>query len=316
MGSRVVTFRRLGKHGRFANSLFQYAAMRIYANEHFCDLQVPQWIGTELFGLNDTPVACHLPPYHEKNVDGTCLTQGIPPEGNELVNHDFCGYGQYHTAYYRRHCSFFRDLYRPVKSIRERLQPAVDRLRKPDATIIGLHLRAGDYGRLIFYRTPVEWYLDWLKNNWSEYQNPVLFIAAEDRKLVDRFAEYNPITAESLGTELSTRPHANYSYLGPDRRMRDPWQMDFYPDFYLLSKCNVLLIPNSTFSFVAAMLAGSLQRCFRSNLPTQDFVEIDPWNAQPLTHDLAEDWRHVPDVCLDETAYWKRKGDGFEEIMS
>jgi len=243
------------------------------------------------------------------------LTQGIPPNGDELVGHDFCGYGQYHTRFFRRYMCFFRRLYQPVQSIYNRLQPAVDRLRGSGATVIGLHLRRGDYGRMIFYVTPVEWYRDWLQKHWGEFDNPVLFVAAEDRALVDAFTKYNPVTAESLGTELSTSPHANYGYLGPDRRLRDPWQMDFYPDFYLLSKCNVLLMPNSTFSFVAAMLADRLRRCYRSSLPSQGFVEVDPWNAAPLTHDLAEDWRHVPGVCLDETAYWRRNGSGYVEIM-
>ncbi len=80
--------------------------------------------------------------------------------------------------------------------------------------------------------------------------------------------------------------------------------MDFFPDLYFLTHCEVMLIPNSTFSFTAAMFSDTIHRIFRSDLPTQEFVEIDVWNEAPLTYDMAEDWRHVPGVCLDENPAW------------
>jgi hypothetical protein len=54
---------------------------------------------------------------------------------------------------------------------------------------------------------------------------------------------------------------------------------------------------------------------WRSSLPQQKFVQEDPWDMYPLTHNKAEDYRHVPGVCLDETPYWRRNPDGsFEEL--
>ena len=306
----VITFRRLGRYGRFANSLFQYMGLRLYALEHDCELQVPPWIGTELFGLHDPPVTEKLPPYHEKSADGTCHTQSVPPEGDELVNHDFLGYAQYHTSYYRPHKYLIRSMFTPVELIQQRLAPAVRRLRSAGKTVVGIHLRRGDYGRSIFYITPVAWYLDWLRKYWPLLDGPVLFIAAEDRKLVREFAEYKPHTVESLGVDFKAKLLKNYAYLVTDLKRREPWQLDFYPDFWLLSQCHVLLIPNSTYSFVAAMLSRTLELCYRSHLPTQRFVQIDPWDTYPLDHEKAEDYRHISGVCLDETAYWRRKPNG------
>lgn len=305
-----VTFSRLGNYGRFANSVMQYAGLRFYALEHDCELQVPPWIGTELFGLRDPPVTKKLPPYHEKSADGTCHTQSVPPEGDELVNHDFSGYCQYQTSYYRPHKFLIRSMFTPVESIRRRMAPATEKLHAMGGTTVGIHLRAGDYGRSIFYITPIAWYLDWLRKYWPLLDDPVLFIAAEDRKLVEEFAEYKPVTTESLGIDLKAEPLGNYPYLSTDLKRREPWQMDFYPDFSLLSQCHVLLIPNSTFSFMAAMLSRTLELCYRSDLATQRFVRIDPWDANPLSHEKAEDYRHIPGVCLDETAYWKRLPNG------
>ena len=62
--------------------------------------------------------------------------------------------------------------------------------------------------------------------------------------------------------------------------------------------------PFCTYSFAAAMFSHRLQRCFRSDLPTQRFVEIDPWDSDPMTRDLAEDWRHVPGVCMTTNPQW------------
>jgi hypothetical protein len=89
--------------------------------------------------------------------------------------------------------------------------------------------------------------------------------------------------------------------------------MDFFPDWYFLSLCDVLLAPNSTFSVTAAMMGCNY--FWRSSLPQQKFVQEDPWDMYPLTHNKAEDYRHVPGVCLDETPYWRRNPDGsFEEL--
>jgi hypothetical protein len=160
----------------------------------------------------------------------------------------------------------------------------------------------------------------WLEENWARFKNPVLFIATETPSLVDEFADYSPVTANTLGVDLKKEPLRHYSYLDRDKRVREPWQMDFFPDWYLLSQCNVLVTPNSTFSFTAGMVSDNLQEFWRSSLPPvsspSGFEKLDIWNTVPLTHDRAEDYRHLEGVCLDETPYWKRLPNGttFKEL--
>ena len=299
---KIVIMKTIGKHGRFANSIFQHFFLDTYARRHDCDLQLSAWVGNSIFGIRQTPIEVDLPIYSEPCVDG----QPVPPKGDELVGHDFSGYGQVHTSYFDL-CDRIRGrfTYRPKKDVWWPVLPERD-------TVIGLHLRRGDYGRMVFYVTPVEWYLKWLKENWHRYDNPVLFIASEDPSLVDEFSEYNPVTTESLGISLESQPLDDYPYLKTDLKTKEPLQMDFMPDWYYLTQSDVLLIPNSTFSFTAAMF-DKCKEMWRSNLSTQKFELTDPWNSYPLLQDVAEDYRHIPGVCLDETAYWKRTETGYIE---
>ncbi len=295
-----------GKYGRFANQLFQYSFLHIYAKQHGLDVQIPPWVGTHLFGLNDPPVSASLDAAIEKD-EGA---QGLPPVGAEFVNKDWRGYAQFHTSWYRPYVEMIQSYFQPVQSLKDRLTPALERLQSRGETRIGLHFRRGDYGRSIFYITPEEWYLRWLKENWSRFNKPVLFIATEDPSLATKFSDYNPVMVEDLGLELQTKPLADCCYFTPDLKSGDPRAMDFYPDFWMLSQCEVMLIPNSTFSFAAAMLNTNLKELWQSNLPIGDFHRIDPWDSVPLDFDKAEDYRHLPGVCLDETKYWKRLANG------
>ena len=298
----------IGRHGRFANSIFQHFFLETYARRRGCELQLADWVGNSVFGIPRKPVKANLPIYSEPCVDG----QPVPPKGDELVGHDFSGYGQVHTSYFDlKNKIDGKFTYKPKKSMRWSMTEATLQLAESD-TVIGIHLRRGDYGRMAFYVTPVEWYLKWLDAHWGTLKNPTLFIASEDPSLVDEFREYNPVTTESLGVTLGNEPLDDYPYLQTDLRTKEPLQMDFMPDWYCLTQCDTLLIPNSTFSFTAAMF-GKCKEMWRSNLSTQQFELTNPWDTYPLLQDVAEDYRHVPGVCLDETAYWKRTETGYIE---
>lgn len=299
----VITMSQFGKYGRFGNQLFEYAFLKVYASRHDAELQLPAWVGNALFGANDPPVDVELPQFEEAHT-GQNWTHTQPPRGNELVDHDFRGYAQYHTSYLSPHKEYVRDLFSLATAVQKRMLDVPTALRSRGDTVVAIHLRRGDYGRQIFYITPVQWYLQKLAELWPTLDNPVLFVATEDRSLVDAFSHYGPLTTDDLGVKLNAEELPEYEYLSLDRTVREPWQLDFFPDFYTLSLCDHLLMPNSTFSFFAAMLNTTLQACWRSDLATQTFERIDPWNARPLTYDVAEDYKHVEGVCLEQNPYW------------
>jgi hypothetical protein len=303
MMQQYISMSRLGRYGRWGNQLFQFAFLRLYAYQHHLTLQLPPWAGNQILGAVDSPVTVKLPPKNERREPGS--SQGIPPAGDELAGHDFHGQAQYHTSYYRPHREVVRSLWRPTDVLQQRMAPAAGRLDSLGRTRVGIHLRRGDYGRFHFYITPVRWYLDWLEEHWHTLDNPVMFIATEEPALVDEFQDYNPQTAGSLGVDLVAEPLPTYPYLPEDLRAAEPHQLDFFPDWYMLTRCDYVLMGNSTFAFTAAMLSHRLQHAFRSDLPTQRFHELDVWDSLPLTHDVVADYPHVPGVSLKKNRYWR-----------
>jgi hypothetical protein len=104
--------------------------------------------------------------------------------------------------------------------------------------------------------------------------------------------------------ELSGDPYEIYNYLPCDLREPTPIAMDWFPDWYLLNQCDVLVFGNSTFSYTAAMLNPGLQSAWRSMLSTQQFDEIDPWNDWPIVREDLRNYPGVADTWYDRNPKW------------
>ncbi|MEG3845592.1 FkbM family methyltransferase [Microcoleus sp. herbarium19] len=257
----VIAMSTLGRNGRFANQIFQYAFLKIYAKEHNLRVETPAWIGQYLFGCNDSPISQHLPVVSEET--NNLLEARIPHAKETFKNVDFWGYFQYRTKYYAAHKEYFRSLFKPVPEVETKMKEALDCLRSRGKTIVGLHLRRGDYGYSDFFIAPSEWYREWLKGLWETLDEPILFIASDEpEKVLSDFQEYNPITTKDLGLELP--------------------QAEFYPDFYLLSQCDIVAISNSSFSFAACMLNETGKFFFRPQRQTKKLIPFDPWDSEPI----------------------------------
>lgn len=307
----MISMRRLGHHGQWGNQLIQYAFLRTYAKRHRIAYQVPPWAGQYFFGHNDPPITEQLPQQEEPYENVTherCFGIPQPPRGREYVGHDFLGWAQYHTSWYASDRAFIQGLFEPVVAPeRDRVLPALDRLRAGHRTIVGLHLRGGDAGRMIFFLTPITWCLKWLYHNWQRFDRPTLFLAVENLKLVKWFSGYHPVIAEDLGL-VPSGPPPNYTYphtaTAAHRR-----QMDFFPDWFLLQQSDVMLGAESTFSFSAAWFSRQNTEYWRPRLSTRQFHQEDPWNA-PVSHrEHLSDFPGIPGTQIDENLdykdYWK-----------
>ena len=282
----IIQFTQLGSWGRFGNQLFEYAFLKICAELNNLEIQTPSWVGNYLFDIHDPPPTAKLPAYEEK---WDAKTQyPILPDLSICKNIDYQGFAQFHTSFFRPHKELIKKVFQVTPPLIEKLGER----NQFSTTRIGIHLRRGDYGRSIFYITPVAWYLDWLAKWWGEFHNPILYIATESVELVKEFAAYNPITAEDLGVD----------YFHED--LHDPRQLDFFSEWYYLTQCDVIVAPNSTFSFTAAMLSPCMQRFFRSNLATQQIEEEDVWDAYPLQRLDQKDFPNVPGAWVKKTKYW------------
>lgn len=306
-----IQMTQLGRHGRGCNQLFQYAFLTWYARKYDAELQIPPWVGDHLFDLpkSKSPEA-KLPVYRER---GNGREHPKPPESDELIGKDFHGYAQYHTSYYLPGKAHFVKTFQPTGRVYDRLSDARCRLISGDDVVVGIHLRRGDYGQRIFPIIPTSWYLDWLESNVHLLGNVKLFIATEDPSLVNDFAAYDLCTTESLGLQLGSPFDIQNITLGfilyPGHLKHDiatdnVRALDWYPDFYLLSQCHVILGPSSTFSFVAAMLAPRLLEYWRASLKAETFVQVDPWDAYPQLREDVRDYPYLEGISLKSNPYW------------
>jgi hypothetical protein len=260
----LITMSTLGQRGRFGNQIFQYAFLKIYAKKHELGVETPEWIGRYLFGHNDPLLSKQLPMFFSKEASQSpsdCLLT----KKEVFKDVDFVGFFIYHTKYYVNYKDYFCSLFQPVLEVEARMVAAVNHLRSQGQTVVGLHLRRGDFGRGHFFVAPSQWYKEWLTGLWETLDEPVLFIASDEpEEVLDDFAEYHPITVKELGVEI---PEA-----------------EFYPDFYILSQCDVVAISNSSFSFTACMLNERCNFFFRPDLTTQKLIPFEPWNSEPILH--------------------------------
>jgi hypothetical protein len=299
----------LGRLGRFGNSVFQYIFGKTYAHKHRLEFQSPEWVGNTVFEARDPPVAPNLhnvceyarPGYNNRSIIG----EKVP-----LRDVDLQGYFMYHTSYYSPYREYIQRLCQAAHSFQTLLQPALNRLDELGDTRVGIHLRRGDFGSGMFYITPVHWYLELLEQLWPRLHNPVLFVATDDPSLTTVFRRYAPETVGSLGVEQSRDDLISHRCQLSTDQTTNSTALDFFPDWYLLSQCDVLAVPQSSFSFTAAMMNRRLQLLMRSTLKYQCFIQVDPWDAWPYDWDESLDLYHDIPGTRKVKALWAPTADG------
>lgn len=271
MGSKkqFVAISNLGLHGRFGNQLFQYAFVKIYATRYSLQLQTRPWIGQFLFGHRDPPVKQPLQilRYDDLPDVRTMLRSKKPP----VVNCDLWASIR-HPNDFRAHKKLFRSIFRPTPEIHRIVRPGMTKLRERGETVVGIHIRRGDYlnypNHRRYFPVPTSWYIRWLEQLWPTLDRPVLFIASDDPALVVRdFALFRPVTSADVIPVFPSKPR--YDDLDPS----------FYPDFYILSQCDVLAISNSTFSFAASLLNTRCATFMRPHY-SQQLIPFRPWKSE------------------------------------
>jgi hypothetical protein len=231
-----------------------------------------------LSGAQDLPISRRYRVFDEKHSHGRDDAL-IPKLTEPLIHRDIRGYFQYHTSYYAPHQEFLRSLFQPVPALRCRLEAGWEQIAARGKTAVGIHIRRGDYGHDVFYLTPMEWYLRWLDEIWPTLDQPFLYVASDDLPLVtETFAKYRPATIEDFGVKLSYP------------------EIDFFHDWYALTRCQWLAMPNSTFSFSAALYADPSIQCFRSSLVDRGFIPLNPWDEQPLLTGPEASAENFPDI--------------------
>ncbi len=301
--SPSVSMTSLGRHGRWGNSVFQYMFIKSFAREYGLECEVPSWAGQILFGHPDRPVTrrhevvlrdnmtligessnhIRAPLDFTPNRVASLTDQGrrayllnelkIAPEPGNLPFHhaDLEGLFIVHTHHLAPHRDYIRELLRPGPAVARQMEQLSERLRTRGRTIIGIHIRRGDFDHVYSaqgfeFVAPTRWYLEWLEGIWGRVEDPALLVCTDNPGAVlPHFSRFKPITAESLGAEMPT-----------------DFASDYFPDWFLLSQCDYLAVSNSTFSFSAAMLNERCREFVRPNPLGGGLIPFDPWDAQPI----------------------------------
>ena len=177
----------------------------------------------------------------------------------------------FHTRHFAPYREFFRSLFEPAPALRPTLEEADARLRSRGKTVVGIHVRRGDFLQLPYspfaFVVPTRWWRQWLESFWSTLEEPVLFIASDDpAPIAAELADFHPVTARDLGVQF---PH--YVKEG-----------GLFLDHFLLSRCDAVGISNSSFGFTACMLNRRATRFARATTEPPYLVPFDPWNDKPI----------------------------------
>ena len=259
-GAGRITMSTLGQNGRFGNQLLQYGFLRMYAAEHGLQAEAPDWIGRDLFDLDDPLRGAPMPAVREDEHDLVAsLNRKVPEVWRDA---DLWGYCCFPTAGLARHRDLFRNLFHPGRKVAAIAASAEAQLRARGDTLVAIHLRRGDFGQGRFWIGPSAWYAQWLEGIWPALRRPVLYVATDDASAAAELARFSPVTAADLKLEVAGA--------------------EFYPDFRLLVQADALAISNSTFSFAAAMLNARSRSFARPDRTKEALVAFDPWNAPVL----------------------------------
>jgi hypothetical protein len=251
----AVMMLNLGYNGRFGNQLLQYGLLRLYAERLGAQVLTPDWIGRDLFALNDgLPVAA----YAGRTIDEATLLgvlAGRAESGATNVNATgyFCG----STVDWSAGRAKFQRWFEPVPKVRIVADACWRKLKKMGRTVVAIHVRRGDFSGGRFWPTPAEWYLAWLKQIWTGLPTPMLYLATDDPKVATEFADYPLVMANDLSAPL---PGA-----------------EFFIDHWILRHADVLGTSNSTFSGTAALLNTRMAHCWRPDRTVAGLRPFDPW---------------------------------------
>lgn len=266
-----ISMTTLGENGRFGNQIVQYGFLRCYAATHGFRVETGDWIGRDLFAVGepDPDPAAPLPRLTESD-----LLAAQRREDNAwlaLPGVDFYGLFASQRHYRDRHRALYQGLFTPVGRAAA-LESAWTRLRA-GRTVVAVHLRRSDavtFPKSLgfhdhFWVAPEAWYRDWLRLLWPNLSRPLLYVASDQPGIEEAFAEFAPVTAADLGVSI---PGAG-----------------FYPDFFVLSRADLVAVSNSTFSFAASLLNTTGRLFVAPNADAAGLCPYQPWQRPTLADD-------------------------------
>lgn len=253
-----LTMSSLGNYGRFAQTVNEYVAVRLYAETYGMAFETPDWVGHRFFQLDDPLIAGDFTAGFDEWLDvRDRFAAGF--DGSSTDPYRDCDLflgGSPINPMRRAHQDKVRGWLTPRPCWNDRLSPCVDAARARGRTLVVLHIRQTDWWNQEY--TPLSLYVDWLTEAWSSFDDPALFICTDEPKTVEAFAAWRPMTSADF----------------PVR-----WEgLEYLQDFHLMTQADVLAISTGSFAQTAAALNRDARLLLRPADGNKTLEAFDPWD--------------------------------------
>ncbi len=316
----TLTMACLGRQGSWGNAVLQYVFLRCFSRAHGFRWQTPRWIGNDILGPTGPAIDFRAPAVVGDGVSTHCAVYdrqlpfdrdllrathlaatsgrryfllrepalaGPPAEPWPFTHADLEGFFFVAGHELAPHRELVRSLFRPLPAIEQRVGAAVEALRRGAETLVGIHVRRSDFLTLGLRQgfellTPTATLLAWLDGLWPTLRQPRLVVCTDSpAEVLPAFARFAPLTARDVGCDLSDLVgHDGHAWSRADHGVARA--AGFFPDWSVLTRCDVLAVSNSSFSYSAALMNERAQRFVRPTFPHGDLQPFDPWDAEPL----------------------------------
>lgn len=229
-----LTMASLGSYGRFAQTVNEYVAVRLYAEKYGMEFLTPDWVGHAFFSLDDPRLdPAVLPEFQGWLQQRKDFARGFDEQVTDpFRDRDlFLGGSPVNPMLKERQADILSWL-TPRPCWNRFLEPPVEALRRRGRTLVTVHIRQTDWWNQDY--TPLSLYLDWLDGLWPTLEDPVLFVATDEPSVVPEFARFNPTTPADF----------------PVR-----WEgLEYLQDFHVMTRADILAISTGSFAVTAAAL--------------------------------------------------------------
>jgi len=252
-----LTMASLGSYGRFAQTVSEYVAVRLYAEKYGMEFLTPDWVGHAFFSLDDPRLdPSVLPEFQGWLRQRKDFAIGFDEEvAAPFRDRDlFLGGSPVNPMLAARRADILSWL-TPRPCWNRFLEPPVEALRRRGRTLVAVHIRQTDWWNQDY--TPLSLYLDWLDGLWPTLEDPVLFVATDEPNVVPAFARFNPTTPADF----------------PVR-----WEgLEYLQDFHVMTRADFLAISTGFFAATAAALNPSPRLLLHPAEGNRGLVPFEVW---------------------------------------
>lgn len=253
-----ISLRELSRAG-FGDQLLQYGIARLIAERHKLALEVPDWVGRDLFGFDDPlpgdPARAAIPDGEAAALAALSAPKIAVVSRKVAIDGDLAATFHGSTARWASRRDEFRSFFALRGPAQAYLDLAWNRLANQGYLIVAVDPSGADDAGLV----PVEWVEAWLDSIWPDLPGAALYVAGRDPDTLDALSRFDPVTSDDIADPL-------------------PGTEDLV-DFAMLTHADLLGIGFSRSSFVASLLNPEMKVSMRADAGSSALVAFDPWNA-------------------------------------